>query len=62
MKNVTQYFKEVRLELSKIVWPSTQELIGSLIVVLILVIAFAIYLGVVDLVFYKIAEQLFAHY
>ena len=62
MKNVTQFFKEVRLQLSKIVWPSTQELIGSLIIVLILVIAFAIYLGVVDLVFYKLAEQLFAHY
>lgn len=62
MKNVTQFFKEVRLELSKIVWPSTQELIGSLIIVLILVVAFAIYLGVVDLVFYKLAERLFAHY
>jgi preprotein translocase subunit SecE len=60
MKNVTQFFKEVRLELSKIVWPSTQELIGSLIIVLILVIAFALYLGVVDLIFYKIAEQLLA--
>lgn len=62
MKNVNQFVKEVKLELTKIVWPSTQELIGSLIIVLILVIAFAIYLGVVDLVFYKIAEQLFARY
>jgi len=60
MKNVNQFLKEVRLELSKIVWPSTQELIGSLIIVLILVTAFAVYLGVVDLVFYKVAEQLFA--
>jgi preprotein translocase subunit SecE len=59
MKNVSQFFSEVAVELSKIVWPSFDELIGSIIVVLILVIAFSLYLGVVDLVFYRLAQQIF---
>lgn len=59
MKNVTQFFNEVSIELSKIVWPSTDELLGSIIVVLILVAAFSVYLGVVDFVFYRLAQQIF---
>ncbi len=59
MKNVTQFFNEVSIELSKIVWPSTDELVGSIIVVLILVAAFSLYLGVVDFVFYRLAQQIF---
>lgn len=59
MKNVTQFFNEVTIELSKIVWPSTDELLGSIIVVLILVAAFSVYLGAVDFVFYKLAQQIF---
>lgn len=59
MKEIQQFLKEVKLEFSKILWPSTNELIGSLIVVLLLVIAFSIYLGAVDYVFYRLAEQIF---
>lgn len=59
MKNLSHFLTEVKIELSKVVWPSFNELVGSIVVVFILVIAFAIYLGVVDLVFYRIAQQLF---
>jgi preprotein translocase subunit SecE len=59
MKNVSQFLSEVSIELSKIVWPSLDELIGSIIVVLILVTAFSLYLGVIDLVFYRLAQQIF---
>lgn len=60
MKNVSQFFNEVALELSKIVWPNFNELLGSIIVVLILVTAFSIYLGAVDFVFYRLAQQIFS--
>lgn len=46
--NVWQFFHEVKVELSKVEWPTTQEFIGASIVVLIVVIAFAIFLGTVD--------------
>lgn len=59
MKNVSQFFNEVAIELSKIIWPSWDELVGSVIIVLILVVAFSIYLGVVDFVFYRLAQQIF---
>ena len=59
MKDILQFLKEVRLEFSKILWPSKNELGGSLIVVLLLVVAFSIYLGAVDYVFYRLAEQIF---
>ncbi len=59
MKDIQQFFKEVKLEFSKILWPKTNELIGSLIITILLVFAFSIYLGVVDYVFYRLAEQIF---
>lgn len=57
--NVMQFFSEVKVELSKIVWPKFDELVGSVIIVLLLVVAFSIYLGFVDFVFYRLAQQIF---
>jgi preprotein translocase subunit SecE len=48
MKNVTQFVKEVHLELSKVTWPKFDEFVGSTIVVLLLMSFFSIYLGLVD--------------
>ncbi len=59
MKDIINFFTEVRAELDKVVWPSINELIGSVIVVIILVCAFSVYLGVIDLFFYRIAERVF---
>ena len=59
MKDIVRFFSEVRLELGKVVWPSFNELIGSVIVVLVLVGAFSIYLGAIDLFFYSVAERVF---
>jgi preprotein translocase subunit SecE len=49
IKNVTQFAKEVLLELSKVTWPKFDEFLGSTIVVLVLVTFFSIYLGLIDL-------------
>lgn len=51
MKDVIQFLNEVRLELSKVVWPKVDEWIGSTIIVLILVFIFAIYLKAIDMGF-----------
>lgn len=59
VKDFIQYFSEVRSELGKVVWPSVNELIGSAIIVLILVCLFALYLGALDIIFYRIAERIF---
>lgn len=48
MMNLLTFFKEVRVELGKVAWPSFNEFVGATIVVLIIVAAFAVYLGAVD--------------
>ncbi len=48
IKNVTQFVKDVQLELSKVTWPKFNEFAGSMIVVLLLMSFFSIYLGLVD--------------
>lgn len=54
MNDVIRFFDEVRLELSKVVWPKYDEWVGSTIIVLVMVTAFAIYLGVLDVSFGKL--------
>ncbi len=44
-----QFFREVRVELKKVTWPTRKETIASTSVVLITVFLVAFYLGVVDL-------------
>ena len=45
-----KYLREVKIEMSKVSWPSMSELKGSTILVIILSVFFAIYVGGVDLI------------
>jgi len=49
LRTAQQFFREVRVELKKVTWPSRKETIASTSVVLITVIIVAFYLGIVDL-------------
>jgi preprotein translocase subunit SecE len=49
MLTAKQFFREVKVELKKVTWPSRKETIASTSVVLITVILVAFYLGIVDL-------------
>ena len=65
MMNVTQFVKEVHLELSKVTWPKFDEWIGSTVVVLLLMSFFSIYLGLVDkglTELFKIVVKLYSGY
>lgn len=44
-----QFLREVKFELKKVVWPSRKQTVGSTIVVIILVMIFALFLGGVDI-------------
>ncbi len=52
MKNLGLFFSEVRSEMSKVVWPSRAEFLGSVVVVVITMVAFSVFLGLVNTVFY----------
>jgi len=46
---ISQFLREVRIELSKVTWPTRKDTIASTSVVLVIVILIAIFLGIVDL-------------
>ena len=43
-----QFYIDVRSEMKKVSWPSRQEVLGTTIVVVVAVIFFGLYLGLVD--------------
>ena len=62
MKDVMQFFNEVKVELSRVVWPKFDEFLGSTIVVMVIVAAFAVYLGALDFGFVHLARYIFEQY
>jgi preprotein translocase subunit SecE len=49
-EKTVRYIREVKSEMSKVTWPSWPELKGSTILVLILSIFFAVFIGIVDFI------------
>lgn len=48
MKNLGSFLQEVKVELSRVVWPSKQDFWGSVVVVVLTMVAFAVFLGFVN--------------
>ncbi len=44
------YFKDAWSEFKKVTWPNRKELMSSTLTVLVVVVIFAVFLGVIDLV------------
>jgi preprotein translocase subunit SecE len=53
MVDVLTFFRDVREELKKVVWPSRKLIIRASIAVLIFTIFFSLYLWILDLSFVK---------
>jgi preprotein translocase subunit SecE len=49
IQKITQFLKEVRFELKRVTWPSRKETIAGTVVVLIIVLIAASFLGIVDI-------------
>ncbi len=54
IEKIKQFFREVKTETGKVVYPSREELIGSTWVVIVTIIAISVFLGVVDLTLSKV--------
>ena len=54
---VVNFLKEARVELSKVVWPTRQELIRHTLIVIGMSLFTALFLGVLDLAFNQILER-----
>ena len=54
LNKVKEFFKEVKTEVKKVVFPTKEELIGSTWVVIITVFIISLFLGIIDLGLSKI--------
>ena len=53
---IISYFKEVRGELSKVIWPKREEVVRLTLIVLIVSGLVAAYVGIVDYLLTKLLE------
>ncbi|MCL4472908.1 MAG: preprotein translocase subunit SecE [Actinobacteria bacterium] len=53
-KGAVQFLREVRVEMSKVTWPSREELIQSTIVVLIAVAISGVFIAILDAIFSRL--------
>ena len=58
MAKVSQFFKESKAELKKVVWPTKEDVISSIKVVIISTVVMAVILGALDLGFSELFRLL----
>lgn len=51
MQKLTTFFREVRIEMSKVVWPTSRQLVIYTLAVVLMSVVLAAFLGVLDLGF-----------
>ncbi len=56
INRIKEFFREVKVEMKKVVYPSREELIGSTWVVIVTSIVISVFLGVVDLGLSKLVK------
>ena len=56
---VTKFFTESKAEFGKIVWPTRQQLISESLAVLLMIVAVATFVYLIDALFRMIALQVF---
>ncbi len=49
LNKALQFLREVKVELKKVTWPTRKQTLGSTLVVIILVMIIALFLGIVDI-------------
>ena len=58
MRTTVDFLKDVRLELSKVVWPKREEVIKLTLTIIIISTIVGVYLGALDFGFTKLLEVL----
>ncbi len=53
MKKIIEFLKEARLELKKVSWPTRKEIISATTLVIVLSIAAGLFLGLLDVIFFR---------
>jgi preprotein translocase subunit SecE len=59
MSKITEYFQSVKKEMSKVSWPTQQELIDSTVIVVVFSIIVSLFIFGVDRVYSTVLELIF---
>ncbi|MFO8029632.1 MAG: preprotein translocase subunit SecE [Cyclonatronaceae bacterium] len=59
MNKITEYFQSVKKEMSKVSWPTQQELIDSTVIVVVFSIIVSLFIFGVDRVYSTVLELIF---
>ena len=57
---IANFFKDVKIEMIKVSWPTRDELIGSTVIVLISLAILSAFIGVCDIILSKIVNIIMA--
>ena len=60
MSKITEYLKETKTELKHVIWPSRSQTFYYTLIVIVLSVVIAYYLGVFDFIFSKGLEKVLA--
>lgn len=56
MNKIVSFFREVKAELEKVTWPKKDDLVGAVVIVCFLAVAFAVVIGAMDAVVSKFIQ------
>ncbi|NOY77642.1 MAG: preprotein translocase subunit SecE [Calditrichaeota bacterium] len=59
-EKIKKFFKEVQIEMSRVIWPTREELWRSTWIVIVITFAFAIYIFIVDTIFRYLFNLIFS--
>ncbi len=59
MDKVIKFLKETRMELTKVTWPTRNEVIGSTIVTVVVSVIVSLFIGVVDFILNEAVRAIF---
>jgi preprotein translocase subunit SecE len=57
LDKLKQFLKEVRFELTKVTWTTREELVYSTIIVIVVSLVLAVFIGVIDVVLSNLATM-----
>ncbi|MCX7000947.1 MAG: preprotein translocase subunit SecE [Candidatus Sumerlaeota bacterium] len=55
-EKISNFLKDVKVEMKKVTWPSRDELVTYTVVVIVVVFILSVYIGVIDKVFGSFLE------
>jgi len=51
IKQIKRFIEETKSELRKVTWPKTQDVVRTTIIIVLMVVTFSVFIGIIDFLF-----------